>query len=50
LPALGVVAISLAIILEDAVELGIGVLIGTGGVVLIVTIGAALAHVIRDRF
>ncbi len=50
LPALGVVAISLAIILEDAVVLGIGVLIGTGGVVLIVTIGAALARVIRDRF
>ena len=50
LPALGVVAISLAIILEDAVVLAIGVLIGTGGVVLIVTIGAALARVIRDRF
>jgi hypothetical protein len=50
LPALGVVAISLAIILEDAVVLGIGVVIGTGGVVLIVTIGAALARVIRDRF
>jgi len=50
LPALGVVAISLAIILEDAVVFGIGVLIGTGGVVLIVTIGAALARVIRDRF
>jgi hypothetical protein len=50
LPALGVVTISLAIILEDAVVLGIGVLIGTGGVVLIVTIGAALARVIRDRF
>ncbi|MDQ1458458.1 MAG: hypothetical protein QOH28_4078 [Actinomycetota bacterium] len=50
LPALGVVAIALAIILEDAVVLGIGVLIGTGGVVLIVTIGAALARLIRDRF
>ncbi|MDP9333516.1 MAG: exopolysaccharide biosynthesis protein [Actinomycetota bacterium] len=50
LPALGVVIISLAIILEDALVLGIGVLIGTGGVVLIVTIGAALARVIRDRF
>ena len=50
LPALGVVTIALAIILEDAVVLGIGVLIGTGGIVLIVTIGAALAHFIRDRF
>jgi hypothetical protein len=50
LPALGVVTIALAIILEDAVVLGIGVLIGTGGVVLIVTIGAALAHFIRSKF
>jgi hypothetical protein len=50
LPALGVVTISLAIILEDAVVLGAGLLIGTGGIVLIVTIGAAIAHFIRDRF
>ena len=50
LPALGVVTISLAIILEDAVVLGIGIVIGTGGIVLIVTIGAAIAHFIRDRF
>ena len=50
LPALGVVAIALAIILEDAMVLGIGVLIGTGGIVLIVTIGAALAHFIRELF
>jgi hypothetical protein len=49
LPALGVVTISLAIILEDAVVLGIGVLIGTGGIVLIVTIGAALAHYLRSH-
>jgi hypothetical protein len=50
LPALGVVAISLAMILEDAIILGIGVLLGTGGIALIATIGAALAHFIRDRF
>ena len=50
LPALGVVTISLAIILEDAVVLGVGMLIGTGGVVLIVTIGAAIAHGIRGLF
>lgn len=49
LPALGVVTISLAIILEDAVVLGIGVLIGTGGIVLIVTIGAALARFLRSH-
>jgi len=28
--------------------LGIGILIGTGGVILIVTIGAALVRLIRD--
>ena len=50
LPALGVVTISLAIILEDAVVLGIGALIGTGGIVLIITIGAALAHYLRGLF
>jgi hypothetical protein len=50
LPAIGVVTISLAIILEDAAVLAIGALIGTGGVVLIVTIGAALAHFIRGLF
>ncbi len=50
LPALGVVAISLAIILEDVVVLGAGLVIGTGGILLIVTIGAAIAHFLRDRF
>jgi hypothetical protein len=49
-PALGVVTICLAIILEDAVVLGIGALIGTGGIVLILTIGAAIGHFIRNRF
>jgi hypothetical protein len=50
LPALGVVTISLAIILEDAVVLGVGVLIGLGGIALIVTIGAALARYLRGLF
>jgi hypothetical protein len=50
LPALGVVTISLAINLEDVVVLGVGMLIGTGGIVLIVTIGAAIAHGIRGLF
>jgi hypothetical protein len=49
LPALGVVTISLAIILEDVVVLGIGMIVGAAGVVLIATIGAALARVIRDH-
>jgi hypothetical protein len=50
LPALGAVVVALAIILEDAIVLGVGVLIGTGGIVLIVFIGAALAHLIRGLF
>jgi hypothetical protein len=47
LPALGAVLVALAIILEDALVLAIGVLIGTGGVVLILTVGAALVHFLR---
>jgi len=50
LPALGVVVICLAIILEDAVVLAIGSAIGVGGIALIVTIGAALAHFVRGLF
>jgi len=49
LPALGVVIICLSILLGDVVVLGVGALIGTGGVVLIVTIGAAIAHFLRDH-
>ncbi len=47
LPSLGAVAVALAIILEDVVVLAIGVVIGTGGVVLILTIGAAIVRVLR---
>jgi hypothetical protein len=47
LPALGAVVVALAIILEDVVVLVIGLVIGTGGILLIVTIGAALARLIR---
>lgn len=50
LPALGVVIIALSIILEDVVVLAIGVFIGTGGIVLIITIGRALAHFLRNLF
>ena len=48
LPALGAVLVALSIILSDVLLLGIGMLIGTGGVILIVTIGAALVRLIRD--
>lgn len=48
LPAMGAVVVALAIILEDAVVLSVGLLIGTGGIVLIVFVGAAIAHLIRS--
>lgn len=50
LPALGAVLVALAILLEDAVLLGVGVLVGSGGIALIVTIGAAAARFVRDLF
>lgn len=50
LPALGAVVVALAVILEDVVVLGIGLVIGSGGVVLILTVGAALLHLVRDLF
>jgi hypothetical protein len=50
LPALGAVVVALSIILEDVIVLAIGLAIGTGGIVLIVTIGAALVRVLRGLF
>jgi hypothetical protein len=47
LPSLGAVAVALAIILEDVVVLVIGAIIGTGGIVLIVTIGAAVVRILQ---
>jgi hypothetical protein len=47
LPAMGAVTVALAIILEDIVVLAIGTIIGTGGIVLIVTIGAAFVRALR---
>jgi len=48
LPALGAVLIALSILLQDVVVLIVGVLVGTGGVALIITLGAALARFLRD--
>jgi len=48
LPSLGAVAVALAIILDDIVVLAIGVVIGTGGTILILTIGAAFVRVLRN--
>jgi hypothetical protein len=45
---LGAVIVALSIILSDVLLLGIGLVIGTGGVILIVTIGATLVRLIRD--
>ena len=50
LPALGAVAIALSIILEDVVVLAIGLLLGTGGIVLILTVGAALFRLLKGLF
>jgi hypothetical protein len=46
-PALGAVGVALAIILEDVVVLALGLVIGTGGVVLIFTIGAAIIRLLE---
>jgi hypothetical protein len=48
LPSLGAVAVALAIILDDVVVLAIGIVVGTGGIVLILTIGAAIVRVLRS--
>ena len=48
LPATGAVAVALAIILEDVVVLAIGAVIGTGGIILILTVGAAIVRVLRS--
>jgi hypothetical protein len=50
LPALGAVAVALSIILEDVVILGIGLVIGAAGIALILTVGAALLHFLRNLF
>lgn len=47
LPSLGVVAISLAIILEDFLLLIVGALVGAIGVGLMITLGAAIVEVFR---
>ena len=48
LPALGAVAIALSIILEDVIVLVVGIAVGAGGIVLTITVGAALYRVVRS--
>jgi len=50
LPSLGAVFVALAIILEDVVALAIGLGMGTAGIALILTVGAALVHLIQRLF
>jgi hypothetical protein len=48
LPALGVVLIALAVLLNDMVLAAVGTAVGAVGTVLIVTAGAALARALRE--
>ena len=50
LPALGAVMIALAIILEDVMVLIAGIGIGTGGILLFVSVGAAVIHFLQSVF
>jgi hypothetical protein len=48
LPALGAVLVALAVILEDLAVLGVGILVGSGGVVAIFTVGAGVLRLVRS--
>jgi hypothetical protein len=50
LPSLGVVVITLGILLGDPVFIAAGIVVGTGGIVLIVTLGAAAVRFFRNLF
>ena len=49
-PAIGAVCVALAIILADVLILTVGVAIGTGGVILIFTLGAAVFRLLKGLF
>ncbi|MDO8392533.1 MAG: exopolysaccharide biosynthesis protein [Actinomycetota bacterium] len=50
LPALGAVMIAAAIMLEDIVVLIVGYIIGTGGIVLFISVGAAMVRLVERLF
>ena len=50
LPAMGAATIALAILFEDVVVFVIGLIVGTGGIVLFVSVGAAVARLFRHLF
>jgi hypothetical protein len=47
LPSLGAVVIALSVILGDVIVLAVGVVIGAGGVLLTLTVGATVFHWVR---
>jgi hypothetical protein len=48
LPALGAVVVALSIILKDVIVFAVGVALGAGGIVLILTVGAALYKFVKS--
>jgi hypothetical protein len=48
LPALGVVLLSLGVLLEDALIVALGILVGVAGVVLEIVLGKAALHALRS--
>ena len=50
LPALGVVLVSLGVLLEDAVLVAVGLVVGAGGVLLEIVLGKAAAGGIKKLF
>lgn len=44
LPALGVVLLSLGVLLEDVIVVGLGLILGVGGVLLEIIVGSAVVH------
>lgn len=50
LPALGAVIVALAMILEDVVVFMVGLVVGVGGILLFVSVGAALVRLVRHIF
>lgn len=50
LPAMGVVLLSLGVLLEDALVVAAGLVVGTGGVLLEITVGRAVIDLVRGLF
>jgi hypothetical protein len=50
LPALGAVLVALALILEDVILLVLGLVVGTGGIILLIAVGAAVFDFFKNLF